>query len=982
MNVKTLLLCVFGSLVLALPLIGQGTTGVLKGTVTTGGEALPGVTVTTTSPALQGTRTTASDQHGAFLFPALPPGTYKVVFELEGMDSQTKQTVVALGRTSRVEADLSIRTLEEVITVTSEASVLETSEVSQNMSFDTINELPINRTIRGATELAPGISTEGPNDQVMISGAPSYESLYLVNGAVVNENLRGQPQSVYIEDAIAETTVYTGNISAEYGRFTGGVVNMITKQGGNQFSGSFRVSLTNDDWTGKTPYEGEADHEEKTNERFEATLGGRIVKDRLWFFGAGRQEDTDEARNTRDTNLPYTFTEEEDRWEIKLTGQLTQSHSVVVSYLDREIAQDGRGFGSFTDLRSLDDRTLPYTLGTLSYNGIFTSDFILELQYSEREFAFVGSGGDSTDLIDGTIIRGFSGSRRAWSPTFCGACGPPKARDNEYFQAKGSYFASTGGFGSHELVAGFEDFSQLREENNHQGGSGFRLWGDFLHPGGETFIHVDPDSSYIQFFPVLNLSQTSDGNTKSFYVNDRWELSDRWSFNIGVRYDENKSADQAGATTADDSAFSPRLSATWDIRGDGRHRLSVGYGQYAAAIDNGVNDEASSAGSPASFSWWYEGPEINGAGMPLLTTDVVLTQVFDWFYTVNCPGFTPGSEDTINCQNRLRSSSLPGVSTQIAGGGLKSPSMREYTIGYGHQLGAKGYLRATFIDREWQDFYTYWNNLANGTVMNDLGQEFDLELVGTNDAGLSREYQALQLQGSYRLTENLSIAGNYTWSELRGNAQTEASNSATNSIGAINNFPEYIDFAWNKPERALPGDVEHRANIWLTYDLDTAFGDWNFSLLERFHSGYPYYASGTIDLREISNPGYEDPPSTATYYFEGSRAHLTDDVTATDIAINYTLPIKRLEIFLQADVLNLFDETGIEDPTYVRDDVWTSRNSGCREADGSRCDRFNPMTTAPVEGVNWVYHPDFGEPTDEDAYQQARTYRFSVGLRF
>ena len=218
MNVKTLWFCLLGSLLITLPLMGQGTTGVIRGTVTTGGSALPGVTVTVTSPALQGTRSVVTSGQGTFLIPALPPGTYQVVFELEGMNTIKKQTVVALGRTSPVDADLSVQAVEEVITITAAASVLETGEVSQNLTFDTIDELPIERTIRGATELAPGISTEGPRDQVMISGAPSYESLYLVNGAVVNENLRGQPQNVYIEDAISETTVYTGNVSAEYGR--------------------------------------------------------------------------------------------------------------------------------------------------------------------------------------------------------------------------------------------------------------------------------------------------------------------------------------------------------------------------------------------------------------------------------------------------------------------------------------------------------------------------------------------------------------------------------------------------------------------------------------------------------------------------------------------------------------------------------------------------------------------------------------------
>ena len=74
------------------------------------------------------------------------------------------------------------------------------------------------------------------------------ENLFLINGVTVSENLRGQPYDLYIEDAIQETTIATAGISAEYGRFGGGVVNVITKSGGNLFSGSFRDTLLNDDW--------------------------------------------------------------------------------------------------------------------------------------------------------------------------------------------------------------------------------------------------------------------------------------------------------------------------------------------------------------------------------------------------------------------------------------------------------------------------------------------------------------------------------------------------------------------------------------------------------------------------------------------------------------------------------------------------------------------------------------------------------------
>ena len=87
----------------------------------------------------------------------------------------------------------------------------------------------------------------------MISGAPSYENTFYVDGSVINETLRGQPQNLFIEDALQETTIQTGAISAEYGRFTGGVVTAISKSGGNDFTGSLRDSLTNPKWTSQTP---------------------------------------------------------------------------------------------------------------------------------------------------------------------------------------------------------------------------------------------------------------------------------------------------------------------------------------------------------------------------------------------------------------------------------------------------------------------------------------------------------------------------------------------------------------------------------------------------------------------------------------------------------------------------------------------------------------------------------------------------------
>ena len=131
----------------------------------------------------------------------------------------------------------------------------QTAQVATNFKQDLIASLPTNRDINAYLLLAPAVHPSGPNGAYSIAGSASFDNLFLVNGVTVNENLRGQANDLYIEDAIQETTVATAGISAEYGRFSGGVVNVVTKSGGNSFSGSFRETLINDKWRTLTPFE-------------------------------------------------------------------------------------------------------------------------------------------------------------------------------------------------------------------------------------------------------------------------------------------------------------------------------------------------------------------------------------------------------------------------------------------------------------------------------------------------------------------------------------------------------------------------------------------------------------------------------------------------------------------------------------------------------------------------------------------------------
>ena len=982
------LLVLLGIVLVATPVLAQMPTGTITGTVTYEGKALPGVMVSVASPELQGTRSAVTATNGDYLFRSLPPGDYTVTFALSSFKTLDIPVKVSAAQAKTVDAVMYPEAMqEEILVVGAYETISSNSQASTTYDSDMMEKLPVPRDIYNAVALAPGVHTTGPSDNITISGAQSYESLFLINGVVVNENLRGQATNLFIEDAIQETTTSTSGVSAEYGRFAGGVVNMITKSGGNEFSGSFRVNLNKETWEGKTPLTN--DQSNTLAKTYEATLGGFIWRDKIWFFAAGRDNKTSTTGQTVGTSIDIPQGIDETRYEGKLTVSPSASHRIVGSYIKRDRSWTNYFFGNVVDTGdSVYDRSIPEELKAGNYSGVLTENFLVEAQYSTRTLTFVGSGSHFTDLIGGTVIGDDSTGWRGHAATFCGVCKPDETRDNLDYLGKGSYFLTTGSAGSHDIVFGYDHFEDKIRSDNHQSGSDWQFWASEFAFNGQDWAPVvlggDSEADYFIWWPILYPSQGSKFAVNSMFVNDSWRYNENWSFNIGLRYDKNDGKNSLGGKVSDDSKFSPRLGVSWDPKGDGDWIFNLSYSNYVMSLANTGNvGNQSPAGSPATFAWFYAGDPINVGctpGVDCQTPTQVLEQVFNWFQNDYCDADGNCGIDDLDTLFFARITGL----NRVIKGSLASPYAEEWSMGATKRLGTRGIARADFTYRDFKNLYETRVDTTTGAVpliVDVLGLNLgnaDLGYV-ENSSYLKRSYVGLTISAQYRLSDRLNLGGNYTWSHAYGNFDGETTGSGP--VTSTNNpsyYPEYVDVSWSNPNGDLGVDQRHKLGAWLIWDIvSTSRNNLSFSWLERFTSGTPYGAIGAVrSYLNVTNPGYYNRPSSVTYAYTPRDAFTTDSVHSTDLSLNYSffMPIAGadVELFIQPEIVNIFNEqAAINVDTTVRD-----RTNSSAYVD------FNPFTETPVKGVNWDYASTFGKAQVPGDYQTPRTFRVSLGVRF
>jgi hypothetical protein len=934
--------------------------------------------VSVTSPALQGERAAATDGGGAYVIRSLPPGTYAVKFEFSGAASVSQSVVVPLGGVAELNVTLQIAAVRDEVTVVAELTPgpLATTQTSANFTADVVNVLPIGRRPFEIAELAPGVTDNTPNaGQMAIGGAFAFDSLFLVDGVDVNDNLFGTANALYVEDAIQETQVLTAGLSAEYGRAGGGVINVITKSGGNIFSGSFRTNFYRPSWTALTPFQTSRNqtNSETLAKFFEGTIGGPIVTDRLWFFNADRFEDSAIGRALAEVGTSYDDGTSNKRFELKLTGSPYTGGTVTGTYVSNPINNFNRPSINATmsmDPATLVDRQLPNQLWVFNWNSVVMSKAYATFQYSEKAQGFRNTGGTSTAITDSPFLSrgnfgiGATANRHFNAPYF--SANDPEDRNNRQFAGSFSFFTSTSNTGRHDVKIGGEHFRSWRTGGNSQSATGYVFLTDYQTASGKPVVDADGHP-----IPVWTPSATGTRtriqqwlaypgstlniNTRSVYVQDRWQINNRVTADLGLRYEDVKSDATGDIVGADTTAWLPRLGIAWDIEGNGRSIAQATYGYYSGRFTERAFARNTNVGSPSRVDWSYIGP--NGVGR----------------------NFAPG----FDLANYVITGGNFPTANVFFDPELSSSKTDEFTLAFGRQL-RRGYTKVTYTWRRTgafiEDFINDPTAAGKVNVVRDGVNYGTFDKVNYRNTDLPRrDYQALQFEGRADLLgRRFPVQGHYTVQlKNHGNFEGEAANQPGNPSIWLD-YPEMFTEERYYPYGRLDEFQRHKFRLWTTYVQSLGrYGNIDISPLWRVNSGLTYSLSaasvGMSAIQMARNPGYARANTTTATLFFGERG--TENFNGygmLDVAVRYGVPVwKTVQPWIQAQVFNALNNKKLIQ--------WNTT--------------INPDPASPLDSIGqrtgYIKDANFGTATLNTHYpvwssgeSGSRTFRVAFGIRF
>jgi Carboxypeptidase regulatory-like domain/TonB dependent receptor-like, beta-barrel len=905
-----------GAVLLGAALVASGlsaqTTGSIEGRILApDGSALAGAGIAATG-AVPGGRSAKSDAAGRYHLAALPPGAYELEATLAGFGPQKRAVIVSLGATTTVDFSLTPAIAEQT-TVVGESPLVDTHavEVGNTVDAQAFARLPLARDYTAIAVFQPGVTEDGAGFSVF--GATGLENAYFIDGVNVTGMRTGAQTKVVPEEFLEEVQLHTATFPAEYGGAAGGIVNAITRSGGNEYHGEMFGYFDNQSLqaTAKPGVVG-GNFAGFRDQDIGLGLGGYLLKDRLWFFGVyDRTGLVRDVRLVTGSGSPYdgsTFRSQDrnsNLYAAKLTWAPSSSVQVIGSVIGdpatdaQQLVQDGppqsRQIHETTgapDASLIATRTADWWLAQV---GLFdhrerqdrTPDFVPPFLTTDDTQV------PTLDLANCNLPGCYTGAPWVFIPT-----SPALLR--EKYESKQEHGSFTGFLGRHEFKAGFQ-LAQNDGQVYQSIPGGYDRALNRLADGTVLYTQSwfgDPSGQFGSSHVVPVVSGAPKTDTMAFYVQDSWTPVATLTLDVGVRYNAYtlKDAVTGGTITTLKNNFAPRIGVSWDPTGRGREKVTLAYGRFFQPIPM---DHQSAAFVGSSLS---------------------VTSPFG--FSFDC------GPTAVACQ------SFPNRFAEPADPRLKAPATDELSAGYETKLtenlkvgvhGVYSRLVRAVEDRcDLQGNDAAYAFTGNGCVLMNPGEGdygrgvfpsvmlpggVSEPILCTNGFNpeegrasvpcqalpeAKRTYEGIMLTVEQRFSGDTYLLASYVYSRLRGNYD-----GSFNELGQANpntnldfDYPGLLANAYGK----LANDRPHQFKV-------TGYHRLPFGLTVGVNA---YYRSGTPEDKLGSFALINGAPIPLYLAPRGSQGRTPADWDA-DLHLDYTLPVRAVHVAVIADIFRVFN---------------------------------------------------------------------------
>ena len=721
----------------------QTRTGSLRGIVTDSeGEILPGATVELVGEKLMGgVHSIITNDEGKFRFPNLIPGEYEITVTMEGFQTAKRTELdVNIGGTTTVDVVLELASLEETVTVSAESPVVDVqkSSLSTNIGSELMEVLPMRRfSFFDYVGTTPGVTSESGSysDNWQYAMGSSWDANTYYFEGVETTNPENAGSWLWANpDQIEEIDVIVSGAPAEYGNFEGMVVNLVAKTGSNTFSGNLNFYYRADWLTGNnTPDEEFPYYRDKYNE-LTATIGGPIIRDKLWFFWAGQlmtDQDVgvgaDPAFGSGLYRLNTTFG--------RLDWQITKNHKFTLS-CDVNWYRWEATPNEFTPYEAVQSEDSSNPVISASWTSVLSQNTFFEIKYAGWWVTLIWEAADGDRLTP----YHYDGATGMESGNYYGWGDWPTGQNQ--IQGTISHFADDFLLGDHEFKFGVV--------YNH-GWAGWK-WG---YCSGVWYYDWDGYPYWSYWMEPEEYGGVT--NRISAFLDDSWAIHNRLTLNLGIRFDRVRGGypeynkldtfgNPTGETFPEDmdllrwDTWSPRLGLVYQLTGDRKTILKASYGRYYGHML--IRDFFGAAPSKSSL---YEYEYNWGTGE------------FDILWYVTDPLANIGIDRN-----------------------MRNPYSDQFSVGIEREILPDFSLSLTGVYKESKDIVAEQNTGGEYELI-DYYDEYGDQVIQvfnqtnsyednfylTTNPGDSAKFRALILSFRKRLSNNWQVNGSFTWSQLR-----------------------------------------------------------------------------------------------------------------------------------------------------------------------------------------------------------------------